>query len=315
VAGAPGAARPLGLTTTSNKGGRMAQEFEQTDVTIWSEGARLAGELFRPSGAGTPGPAILFCHGWGGVKSHLIPRYAEAFARAGYVCLFFDYRGWGESDGKLIAAAGAPQLTEAGTLTIPVRVIRQVVDPLDEIADIRACLAWLMTEQGVDPDRVGLWGSSYGGGLTTYVAGTDSRVKALVAQIGSYGHSAKAEFRDWAYKQMADKARALIDPPIPQPAAGPSSGGLAGVGDLARQYGYAPAKVAEGVRAPTLFIDAEFEEYYADEPQLQGGAVYETVRQRAIAERVTFPCTHYKLYDDYLEPARAQAIAWFDKHL
>jgi acetyl esterase/lipase len=198
--------------------------------------------------------------------------------------------------------------------TLPVRVIRQVVDPLDEIADIRACLAWLLTEDGVDPNRVGLWGSSYGGGLTTYVTGTDARVKALVAQIGSYGHSAKPEFRNWAFKQAADKARALIDPPIPQPTGAPQPG-LAGVGDGARQYGYAPARVAEGVRVPALFIDAEFEEYYADEPQLQGKAVYETVRQNAVADRVTFPCTHYKLYDEYLEPARARAIAWFDEHL
>ena len=292
----------------------MPNEIERSDVSIWSEGTRLAGEVFRPAGATSPGPAILFCHGWSGVKSHLVPRYAEAFARAGYICLFFDYRGWGESDGKLIAAPGAPPLTKAGVETMPVRVIREVVDPLDEVADIRACLAWLLTEDGVDPNRVGLWGSSYGGGLTTYVTGTDPRVKALVAQIGSYGHSAKPEFRDWAYKQMSDKARARIDPPIPQ-ATGEPRGGLGGVGDLARQYGYSPAKVAEGIRVPTLFIDAEFEEYYADEPQLQGKSVYETVRQNAVAERVTFPGTHYKLYDEFLEPARARAIAWFDAHL
>jgi dienelactone hydrolase len=292
----------------------MADGIDRTDVTIWSEGTRLAGEVFRPAGRTEPGPAILFCHGWGGVKSHLIPRYAEAFAKAGYICLFFDYRGWGESDGKLIAAPGAPRLTVAGVVTAPVRVIRQVVDPLDEIADIRACLAWLMTEPGIDPARVALWGSSYGGGLTTYVTGTDSRVKALVAQIGSYGHSAKPEFRNWAMKQRAEKARALIDPPIPQ-ATGQQTGGLAGVGDMARQYGYSPAKVAEGIRVPTLFIDAEQEEYYADEPQLQGGSVYETVRQNAVAERVTFPGTHYTLYDKFLEPARAKAIEWFDKHL
>jgi dienelactone hydrolase len=293
----------------------MAYEVEKTDVTIWSEGTRLAGELFRPVGAPTPGPAILFCHGWGGVKSHLIPRYAEAFARAGYICLFFDYRGWGESDGKLIAAAAdGPPLTEAGERDLKVRVIRQVVDPFDELADIRACFAWLLTEEGVDPKRVGLWGSSYGGGLTTYITGTEPRVKALVAQIGSYGHSAKDDFRDGAYKQMTDKARRLIEPPIPQ-ASGARGGGLGGVGDMARQYGYSPAKAAEGVRVPTLFIDAEFEEYYADEPQLQGGSVYETVRKTAVAERITYPCSHYKLYDEFLEPARERAIAWFDQHL
>lgn len=292
----------------------MPGEIEHKDVTIWSEGTRLAGEVFRPATSERPQPAIIFCHGWSGVKSHLVPRYAEAFASAGYVCLFFDYRGWGQSDGKLIVAADAPRLTEAGERTLPVRVIREVVDPLDELADIRACFSWLSTEDGVDPGRVGLWGSSYGGGLTTFVAGTEPRVKALVAQIGSYGHSAKPEFRDAAFRQMSDKARGLIDPPIPQATAS-RAGGLGGVGDLARQFGYAPRKAAETIRAPTLFIDAEQEEYYADEPELQGKSIYEIVRRNAVAERVTLPCTHYKLYDEYLEPARQRAIAWFDKHL
>jgi len=292
----------------------MDGDIERKEVVIWSEGTRLAGEVFRPAGGAGPRPAILFCHGWSGVKSHLTPRYADAFARAGYVCLFFDYRGWGESDGKLIAAAQTPRLLERGERTLAVRVIREVVDPLDEIADIRAAFAWLMTEDGVNPERVGLWGSSYGGGLTTFVAGTEPRVKALVAQIGSYGHSAKPEFRDAAFRQMADKARGRIDPPIPQPSGAPT-GGLGGVGDLARQYGYSPRAAAEHIRCPTLFIDAEFEEYYADEPALQGEGVFEIVRRNAVAERLTFPCTHYKLYDEFLVPARERAIAWFDAHL
>jgi hypothetical protein len=293
----------------------MPYATEQKPATVWSEGSRIAAVILKPVGAEGPRPAILFCHGWGGVKAHLLPRYAEAFVAAGYICMFFDYRGWGESDGRIISTPETPALTKAGEQTIPVRVIREVVDPLDEITDIRACLAYLMTEDGVDPDRVGLWGSSYGGGLTTYVAGTESRVKALVAQIGSYGHSAKEWFRTTAYKQMSDKARALIDPPVPQAAPGAGGGGLAGVGDMARQWGYSPIQAAEGIRVPTLFIDAEFEEYYADEPQLQGGNAYEIVRKNAVAERITFPCSHYKLYDDYLEPARQRAIEWFDKHL
>lgn len=292
----------------------MPYATQRKSVVVWSEGSRLAADIVTPVGPEYPRPAILLCHGWGGVKSHLLQLYADAFAGAGYICMFFDYRGWGDSDGRIISAADAPNLTEAGERTLDVRVIREVVDPVDQVADIRACFAYLLTEEGVDPARVALWGSSYGGGLTTFVTGTDERVKVLVAQIGSYGHSGDPAFRAFAYKQMADKARGRIDPPVPQ-ATAPVATGLKGVPDVARQWGYSPLRAAENIRVPTLFIDAEFEEYNVNEPHLQGIGAYDVVRERATAERVTFPCTHYKVYDEYLEPARQLAIDWFDQHL
>ena len=51
-----------------------------------SEGARLAGDLFVPQAepAEAKLPAILFCHGWGGVKSHLNSAYAPFFASHGW---------------------------------------------------------------------------------------------------------------------------------------------------------------------------------------------------------------------------------------
>jgi dienelactone hydrolase len=281
-------------------------------VTIWSEGSRLAAVVMKPEGATGARPAILLCHGWGGLKEHLIELYADAFVRAGYICLAFDYRGWGQSDGRLISAAETPPLLQAGAATLDVRVLREVVDPLDQIADIRACLAWLLTEEGVDASRVGLWGSSYGGGHVTFVGGTDARVKAIVAQIGGYGHPREDWYRDLAYKRMADKARGAIDPPVPQDV--DTSPGLRGTPDIARQWGHAPLKGADGVRAPILFIDAEFEEY--NEPALQGGAAYEIVKANGVTtSRVTFPCTHYKVYDEHLVAARQLALDWFDKHL
>jgi len=289
----------------------VAYEVERKAVRVWSEGSRVAGVVAAPVGAPGRRPAILLCHGWGGLKEHLVGVYAKVFAVAGFICMAFDYRGWGESDGRLISAADAPPLTKAGEQTLSVRVVREVVDPLDQVADVRACLAWLVSEDGVDPARVGLWGSSYGGGLTTFVTGTDVRVKALVAQIGGYGHPRADWYRDLAYKRMADKARGLIDPPVPQGIDG--APGLRGTPDIARQWGFSPLEAARAIRVPCLFIDAEFEEY--NEPALQGGATYDIVRRNAVAERVTFPCTHYKLYDEHLAPARQLALEWFEKFL
>ena len=260
---------------------------------VWSEGLRLAADILTPDGLDGPGPAILLCHGWGGRKQHLLELYAPYFAAAGNVVMVFDYRTWGESDGKPVPVADEPMLTEGGERTIRVRIVREVVDPVDHVADVRAALAYLLAEPGVDPGRVGLFGSSYGGGHVLSVAGTDDRVRAVVAQSG---------------------ARGVLDPPIPQDRGGAVTT-LGGVPDLARQLTHSPLELARGVRVPTLFIDAEFEEYNTSDPQLQGAGAYEVVRQNAVSERHTFPCTHYRVYDDYLEPARKLALDWFEKYL
>jgi uncharacterized protein len=286
----------------------MSYEISEQSVVIWSEGSRLSAILIRPKMEGAR-PGILLCHGWGGLKEHLA-RYARDFAKAGFVCLVFDYRGWGGSDGRLISADG-PMLIEAGRQTVTARVIREAVDPLDQVADIRSCFAWLRSEDGVDPARVGLWGSSYGGGHVVFVTGTDPDVKATVAQIGGYGHPAAQWYRDLAIKRSTDKARARIDPPVPQGI--DLAPGLKGTPDVARQYGHSPLKAAENIRVPVLFIDAEHEEY--NDPSLQGGAAYEIVRRHAIAERRTFPCTHYVIYDKYYERAMELAREWFKKYL
>jgi dienelactone hydrolase len=289
----------------------MTSDVERRPVTIWSEGSRLAAELIRPTDRSGPLPAILLCHGWAGLKGHLAERYAIPFAKAGYVCLVFDYRGWGDSDGRMISTPETPMLTAAGEQVVKVRVIRDLVDPIDQIADIRACLAWLLTEEGVDPDRVGLWGSSYGGGHVVVVAGTDERPKAVVAQIGGFGSpNPKAEWAAYQRKRAADKARAAIDPPVPQSI--DSAPSLRGAPDVARQLFHEPIKAAANIRAPTLFIDAEFEEYA--EPETHG-YVAKVVARNAVSERVTFPCAHYKVYDEYYEPALKLAIDWFAKYL
>jgi len=131
-------------------------------VTIWSEGSRLAADLYVPEDGDGRCPAVLLCHGWGGLKSGLA-KYARLFAEHGYVSLAFDYRGWGESDGRILSPAEGQLLTTAGSQTLEVRIVREVVDPLDQQLDLRNCFAFLLGEDSVDTERVGLWGSSYWG--------------------------------------------------------------------------------------------------------------------------------------------------------
>src|SRR5262249_16240236 len=53
--------------------------------------------------------------------------------------------------------------------------------------DFRAAISYIQTEPGVDPDRIGIWGSSNGASVVLMVAAQDSRVKAVVAQVGAVG--------------------------------------------------------------------------------------------------------------------------------
>jgi dienelactone hydrolase len=55
----------------------------------------------------------------------------------------------------------------------------------DQTKDIRAAISFLAGEPTVEAQRIGIMGSSYGGGLVTYMAGTDPRVKCVVAQASS----------------------------------------------------------------------------------------------------------------------------------
>jgi uncharacterized protein len=120
--------------------GRRAPAYSSVRaVDIWSDGTRISGDFFIPA-AGEPGqtfPTDVLCHGWGGVRSHLNAAYAPQFAAAGFNVLTFDYRGWGDSDSRLVLRETQPEADENGEATARVQVIREVVDPVDQLEDIR----------------------------------------------------------------------------------------------------------------------------------------------------------------------------------
>ncbi len=156
-------------------------QFQKRDVM--SEGTRMTAEVFSlKSRVGEKLPTIILCHGWGGLAAHLRPE-AIVFARAGYLAVTFDYRGWGASDGRLVLAAPAPAGRSPARFSAEVREIREVVDPLDQTTDLQNAIHWVVAEPACDAARIGLWGSSYSGGHVVYAAARDDRVKALVSQV------------------------------------------------------------------------------------------------------------------------------------
>lgn len=73
----------------------LPEEIEWRTGTIYSEGTRLATEIFSAkSVSGQELPCVLMAHGWGGTVRGL-RRDAVAFARAGFVAGALGYRGWG----------------------------------------------------------------------------------------------------------------------------------------------------------------------------------------------------------------------------
>ncbi len=132
------------------------------EIEYYSEGSRIKGLLYLPDNYEEIGrvPAIILCHGFAGVKELLLPAYAQAFCENGFAALTFDYRGFGESEG------------EAGKLS-----------PALQITDIRNTLTFVQSLAEVDAERIGLWGTSFGGANAIVTTARDLRVKCLVVQL------------------------------------------------------------------------------------------------------------------------------------
>jgi dienelactone hydrolase len=286
-------------------------KFLKRTHILFSEGTRIAADIYLPvSPSPGPGfPAILMCHGWGGIRSQLAP-FAEALAATGLAVMTFDYRGWGESDGRVIATRDAPRLLEAGEFRLTVRVLREVVDPVDQVCDANNCFAALAAEPGIDPSRIGVWGTSFGGGHAVFLAGTNPLVKAVVAQVGGFGLT--PQFHEHARARAVQKVRAELDSLIPQGNfdALPS---LSGSPDVARMLYHSPLAAAAAVRVPTLIVDVEEEELV--DRLKHGHAAYEIIRQNAISEYHLLPGKHYDIYDRHLQQSFDMAQSWFQKFL
>jgi dienelactone hydrolase len=285
------------------------------EITIWSEGTRMAGDLFVPEDEGDgKRPAILLCHGWGGPKEHLNNTYAPRFCEAGFVCVTFDYRGWFESDSRLVTMEKQPPPDDEGYVTVRAKPVREIVDPLDQNRDIYNVLDYMMGETCIDTDRIGLWGSSFGGGHVIHVGASDRRIKCIVSQVPGMGQpenltGAEAQI-EAAWRLGTRMARGEIDT-IPRPDSQPEA--LRGVGDQRTMLRYFPRAAARKVRVPILIIDQEEEEYGGRENS--GLAAYEAVKGNAICKYHVFPGTHYDIYSKNFEASADMARDWFLEHL
>lgn len=175
----------------------MPEGVTTKEVAYYSEGVPCYAKIFYPKGFDPEAsklPAVVLGQGWAGTHVS-IEKYAAVFAEHGLVAMAIDYRGWGNSEGvpRLISPTNLGggmerdenrhQIVENATVWIK----RTQLDAANHQQDYRNAISFIQGEPGVDPDRIGLWGSSYAGGHSVAVAGQDARVKAIAVQIPGIG--------------------------------------------------------------------------------------------------------------------------------
>ncbi|MFV0458860.1 MAG: alpha/beta hydrolase [Actinomycetales bacterium] len=168
---------------TQTETSTTSSSFSRDDVEFVSDGVTLRGWHYRTDGQGTA-PTIVMSHGFAAVKEMYLDSYAEVFAANGFNVLVFDNRNLGASEG-----------TPRGEIT-----------PWHQIDDFRNAITYAQTLEGTDPDRIGIWGSSYSGGHVLVVAAQDRRVKCVSAQVPVI--DGDANFRQLVRADLVAGARA-----------------------------------------------------------------------------------------------------------
>ena len=213
--------------------------MEETVRFYSGPGYGLAGVISTPDGPREPEghPGIILCQGYAGLKEALMPAVAARLSAEGYVTLRFDYRGFGESEGP-----------------------RHRLIPLEQIEDIRNGLTCLGVRDEVDPERLAVWGTSFGGAHATYAAAVDERVRCIVSVVGvgdgeRWLRCLRREWEWQAFLQELDEDRDRAGPDRPVPARAPlphhgDDAGRMGVleRDRGRQPRTGPGRDAPGVR-------------------------------------------------------------------
>lgn len=288
-----------------------------TEVSFYSEGARLSASWRTPADATGKLRAVIQGPGWLGLRdAKLYVRYHEALTAAGFGVLIFDYRGFGDSEGE------RSRLSFAGQLT-----------------DLVNGVTYLTTRADVDPESIGVFGSGgTGGGNAVLLAARDSRIRAVVSQLpvadgADWLHRMRSESEWLAFLARLDEDRRerastgkgrLVHPreeimvPTPERRATtvksdvddriPSAISLSAADEILE---YRPVDAARDLHTPLLVIGVEDD---ATTPTDHAQRIFEVAAgpRQLIMQRHT---THYAAYDKYWEQVTPRIVAWFDTYL
>lgn len=289
-------------------------------VTFYSEGDKLSGVLYFPeSDQGKPYPGIVQGPGFLGLKDakHYIMMF-EKLCEAGYACFCFDYRGWGDSEGKQ----------------------RGWVMPKWQVEDIRNAITYMEAREEIDPNRIATYGSGgTGGGNAVYVAAIDQRVKCAVCYLGvsngrDWLHSMRREYEWVDYLKRLDEdrkqrvltgsgqivsAREEIMVQTPERQTTTIKKDVEGKIPNAMPLQcaeaileYSPEDMVHKISPrAALFLAVEND---AVTPEEQSFRLYEKAGEpkKLVLFKQT---THYGIYNDYFNEVAANVVDWYNRYL
>ncbi len=292
--------------------------FSRSDVRFRSGETECGAWLYLPED-GAQTAAVVLGHGLGGTKEMGLGAYAERFAAAGYTALAFDYRHFGSSGGEP----------------------RQLLDVARQLGDWAAAIEFTRSLDRVDPERVAIFGSSFGGGHAIVTAARDPRIAAAIAQcpftdgptsLLALGPRSAAKLSTRASRDLVARLRgtdpvrvALVGPPgsaalMSAPDALPGylalvPEGMPFTNGVAARVGmriptYRPGRAAKDVSAPILFC-------VCDEDSVAPART--TLRHAARAPRgevIRYPIGHFEIYrGEAFDRAVADQVGFLQRHL
>lgn len=265
-----------------------------------------------------PWPAILMGHGFATLWQFGTSGFIEAFNDAGFAVMNFDYRHFG-------ASTGEP---------------RQLLDIHSQLEDWHCVLDFMLTDPRIDSQRIGLWGSSLGGGHALSIAARRNEAKAVVAQVPHCAarlvkHAvAPAQMLAATWHIVADKIRKTLGLaphyvavtresgfcalPFPgwahayQRLVPPTANWINGIParSLMAAMEYNPIDAASNIVCPTFFV------YGSRDAGVPRESVEATIARVRNAESYCFNGDHFGVYEGPLhDDIVARQVDFFEKHL
>ncbi|MBK9209360.1 MAG: alpha/beta fold hydrolase [Anaerolineales bacterium] len=179
-----------GLRERTFSGGEMqilqtllqTQTYTRYLISYPSDGLTITGVLQIPAGEG-PFPVIVMNHGFSKRSEYIsgdgTDRAAAYLVERGYVTIASDFRTWGDSD-------FSPSFFHTGL-----------------VVDVMNLMASLPSLPQADISRIGMWGHSMGGGITTKILTLESPVRAAVLYAPNSADDADLIAR-WGYGCLGD---------------------------------------------------------------------------------------------------------------
>lgn len=278
------------------------------DVSFYS-GARLqlSGRIYLPDASNQHGGGALFCYGFGGVKEGTPVGLSQILAQAGYTVLTFDYRGFGGSEG------------EPGLL-----------NPAEQVEDAVHALEMLASLPGVNPQQIGVYGTSFGAGVAAIAAYRSTRPKALAMSVPVVSGSdwLRNLGRWWEFNHLMARSRAALAKkavtgeieigerldvmlPDPESLVRYAEKVPVSVETAYHVFHHEPIDIAHRLTTPVLLFGARDDTLVPfEQTQRFYNAVVVEKRLNAFESG-----NHWIVYDEGLQATADATIDWFDTHV